>query len=113
VRFRRAKILEQIEAGFALFMSAIFKLAKQQGFYVGENPVRDTAIAPSAKAPQQTHAYTLAEIRAILSVLPEPASTVFAVAAFTGLRRGEIRGMRWQDYRNGEIHVTQSVWEAT
>jgi integrase len=93
-------------------LSAIFKLAKQHGYYVGENPVRDTAIAPNAKAPQQTHAYSLAEIRAILSVLPEPACTVFAVAAFTGLRRGEIRGMRWQDYRNGEIHVTQSVWES-
>jgi integrase len=93
-------------------LSAIFKLAKQQGYFVGESPVRDTAIAPSAKQPQETHAYSLSEIRTILSVLPEPAATIFAVAAFTGLRRGEIRGMRWQDYRDGEIHVTQSVWES-
>ena len=93
-------------------LSAIFKLAKQQGYFVGENPVRDTAIAPNAKEPQQTHAYSLPEIRTILSVLPEPAATIFAVAAFTGLRRGEIRGMRWQDYREGEIHVTQSIWES-
>jgi len=92
-------------------LSAIFKHAKQQGFFVGENPVRDTAIAPRAKEPQQTHAYTLDEIRAVLSVLPEPAGTIFAVAAFTGLRRGEIAGMRWEDYRDGEIHVTQSIWE--
>lgn len=93
-------------------LSAIFKLAKQQGYFLGENPVRDTAIAPTAKEPQQTHAYSLPEIRTILSVLPEPAATIFAVAAFTGLRRGEIRGMRWQDYRDGEIHVAQSVWES-
>ena len=92
-------------------LSAIFKLAKQQGYFVGESPVRDTAIAPCAKEPQQTHAYSLAEVRTILSVLPEPAASIFAVAAFTGLRRGEIRGMRWQDYRDGEIHVTQSIWE--
>lgn len=92
-------------------LSAIFKLAKQQGFFVGENPVRDSAIAPGAKEPQETHAYSLDEIRAILAVLPEPAATIFAVAAFTGLRRGEIRGMRWQDYRDGEIHVSQSIWE--
>ena len=93
-------------------LSAIFKLAKQQGYFVGESPVRDTAIAPTAKQPQETHAYSLAAIKTILSVLPEPAATIFAVAAFTGLRRGEIRGMRWQDYREGEIHVTQSVWES-
>src|SRR5262249_29152485 len=50
-------------------LSAIFKLAKQQGYFVGENPVRDTAVAPVAKEPQQTHAHTLDEIRSILSVL--------------------------------------------
>ena len=92
-------------------LSAIFKLAKQQGYFVGENPVRDTAVAPNAKEPQQTHAYSLDEIRTILAVLPEPAATIFATAAFTGLRRGEIRGMRWEDYQDGEIRVTQSVWE--
>ena len=92
-------------------LSAIFKLAKQQGYFVGENPVRDTAVAPNAKEPQQTYAYSLDEIRAILAVLPEPAATIFATAAFTGLRRGEIRGMCWEDYRDGEIHVMRSVWE--
>lgn len=92
-------------------LSAIFKLAKQQGYFVGENPVRDTAIAPNAKAPKQTYAYSLDEIRAILAVLPEPAATIFATAAFTGLRRGEIRGLRWENYCDGEIGVTQSVWE--
>jgi integrase len=92
-------------------VSAIFKLAKQQGYFAGENPVRDTAVAPNAKEPQQTYAYSLEEIQTILSKLPEPAATIFAVAAFTGLRRGEIAGMRWQDFRDGEIHVSQSVWE--
>ena len=48
---------------------------------------------------------------AMVAALPEPAATIFATAAFTGLRRGEIRGMRWEDYRDGEIHVTQSIVE--
>jgi integrase len=91
-------------------LSGIFKLAKQQGYFVGENPVRDTAVSPRAKEPKETHAYTLDEIRGILAVLPEPAATIFSTAAFTGLRRGEIRGLRWEDYRNNEIHVSQSVW---
>src|SRR5262249_39660613 len=81
-------------------LSGIFKLAKQQGYFVGENPVRDTAISPRAKEPQETHAYTLDEIKGILAVLSEPAATIFATAAFTGLRRGEVRGLRWEDYRN-------------
>ena len=76
-----------------------------------ENPVRDTAVTPGAKEPQQTHAYSLDEIRTMLSVLPEPAATIFAVAAFTGLRRGKICGLRWHDYRDGEINATHSIWE--
>ncbi len=92
-------------------LSAIFKLAKQQGFFEGENPVRDTAVAPEAKAPQQTYAYSLDEITAMLSVMPESAATIFATAAFTGLRRGEICGLRWEDYRDGEIKVCRSIWE--
>jgi integrase len=70
------------------FVSAVFKLAKQQGYNSGENPVRDTATSPKATAPRETYAYDLTEIQQMLSVMPEPAATIFAVAALTGLRRG-------------------------
>lgn len=59
---------------------------------------------------EETYAYSLEEIAQILSVLPEPAATVFAVAAFTGARRGEIRGLMWENYRDSEIQVTRSIW---
>ena len=75
------------------FISAVFKLARQQGYYLGENPVRDTAISPRAAEPQETYAYNLEEIRSILAVLPETAAAVFAVSAFGGLRRGELQGL--------------------
>ncbi len=90
-------------------ISAVFSYAKQQGYFDGENPARNTAIPPSRPS-QETYAYSLEEIGQILSVLPEPAATVFAVAAFTGARRGEIRGLLWENYRDGEIHVTRSIW---
>jgi integrase len=32
------------------------------------------------------------------------------VAAYTGLRIGEIEGLRWEDYANGEIQEARSVW---
>ncbi|MGA2690206.1 MAG: hypothetical protein ABSE85_19260 [Candidatus Korobacteraceae bacterium] len=93
------------------FLSAVFKLAKQQGYYMGENPVRDTATSPKATAPQETYAYDLNEIQQMLSVMPEPAATIFAVAAFTGLRRGELQGLRWEDYEDGQIRVSRAIWE--
>ena len=86
-------------------LSGIFKFAKQQGYFDGENPVRNTAI-PAARESNETYAYSLEEIIQFLNVLPEPAATIFAVAAFTGARRGEIRGMRWENYVNGEIRIT-------
>jgi integrase len=92
------------------FLSAIFKLAKQQGYFSGENPVRDTATSPRAAAPQETHAYDLAEIQQMLAVMPEPAATVFAVAAFAGLRRSELQGLRWEDYQDGQIRVARAIW---
>jgi len=90
--------------------SAGFPLAKQQDYFQGENPARDTAINPGAAEPQETYAYSLEEIHSILSLLPEPAATAFAIAAFMGLRYGEIRGLLWENYRDGEMHVCRSIW---
>lgn len=59
----------------------------------------------------ETYAYTLWEVEMMLTVLPEPAATVCAVAAFAGLRRSELRGVRWVDYNGEQINVMRSVWE--
>jgi len=92
-------------------ISGIFTVAIREGYFPrDENPVRYVAIDPAAKEPEETHAYTLEEIRRILAVLPEPAATAFAVAAYAGLRRGEIQGLHWEDYRDGELHVSRSIW---
>jgi integrase len=91
-------------------ISAIFTLAKQQDYFQGENPARDTAVNPGAPEPQETYAYSLDEIQTILSLLPEPAGTAFAVAAFMGLRHGEIQGLLWEDYRGGEMYVSRAIW---
>jgi integrase len=53
----------------------------------------------------------------MLKVLSEPAVTVVATAAYTGLRLGELRGLTWESYEPaqdeeslGLLHVTRSVW---
>jgi integrase len=91
-------------------ISAIFTLAKQQDYFQGENPARDTAINPAAAEAHETYAYTLDEVQSILVHLPEPAATAFAIAAYMGLRHGEIQGLLWENYRDGEMHITRSIW---
>jgi integrase len=67
---------------------------------------------PTAPDNDETYAYSLAEIEAMLSVLPRPANVVIATAAFAGLRRAELRGLEWPDYDGQRIMVNRSVWES-
>jgi hypothetical protein len=66
---------------------------------------------PKAKPAAMTHAYTFEEITRMVELLPEPARVVVAVAAFTGLRKGELRGLEVTDYSAGVLTVRQSVWK--
>jgi integrase len=67
------------------------------------NPARLIKI-PRAPEGDETHSYGLREVETMLAVLPEPAATVCAVAAFAGLRRAELRGVRWEDYDGAQIY---------
>ncbi len=92
-------------------LSAIFRHAIQQGYLEGANPIREASI-PSAPEGHETYAYSLGEVMQMLRLLPDPARTIVAVAAFLGLRRSEIRGLEWPDYTGDEIRVMRSVWES-
>jgi integrase len=59
------------------------------------------------------HAYSLLEIQKMLAVLSEPARTVVLLAAYTGLRKSEIRGLRWEDFNGKELAVNRPVWNKT
>ena len=91
------------------FLSGAFRYAKRQGVINSENPMPDVVL-PKAKPAGDTFAYSLGEIRQMINVLTEPAATVVATAAFTGVREGELRGLLWEDYDGEQIRITQSVW---
>ena len=91
-------------------LSGIFKHAKRLGAIDGINPIQDVSI-PRGTESHDTYAYSLEEILQMLTVLPEPAATAVTTAAFTGMRKGELRGLLWENYSQTEIRVTQSVWE--
>ena len=92
-------------------LSAIFHHAIQQGYLTGANPVLEASI-PRAPEGDETYAYSLTEELMILKLLPDPARTIVAVAAFVGLSRSEIRGLEWPDYTGDRISVVRSVWES-
>ena len=69
----------------------------------------DTSI-PRTPEPEETYAYSLDEIKRMLALLPEPAATVVMTAALTGLRKGEIRGLKWDDFNGRELSVNRSIW---
>jgi integrase len=91
------------------FLSGVFRFAKRQGVINSENPMRDVVL-PKGNPPSETHAYSLEDIVQILDVLPEPAATIVAAAAFTGARKGEVRGFLWENYDGVQIRISQSFW---
>jgi integrase len=93
------------------FLSGAFKHALQMGFLSGVNPAAGTSI-PKGRESSQTHAYELKTIQRVIALLPEPAGTVIALAGLAGLRRGEIRGLLWENYSGQTLRVTQSVWNS-
>jgi integrase len=93
------------------FLSGAFRYARRQGVLENPNPMHDVEI-PKARPAGETYAYSLEEEAQMLAILPEPTATVVATAAFTGARKGEIRGFTWENYDGSEIRVEKSVWRS-
>jgi integrase len=94
------------------FVSGVFAHAISQGWLDSDNPMRNARIPGGLRSPRETAAYDLETIENILALpeLGDTARLAIAVAAFTGLRKGEIRGLRWEDYTGSELRVSRSVW---
>lgn len=90
-------------------ISSAFTFAKQEDAIRGANPTQGIKVEGRRYKPTR-HAYTLEDIHAMLPKLPEPARTIVMVAALSGLRLSEIRGLRWEDYTGTELNVSRSVW---
>jgi hypothetical protein len=96
----------QLARSLAPILSVPSRAATARG-----NPARPIKI-PRAPEGEETHSYSLRDVETMLAVLPEPAAAVCAVAAFAGLRRSELRRVRWEDYDREQIMVMRSIWEA-
>jgi integrase len=73
------------------------------------NPIQ--LVRQSAVSVQEQIALTAAEIGALLSELKDPFYTLILLASGTGLRRGELFGLKWEDvdFDSAEIRVARSL----
>src|SRR5215470_1796782 len=88
-------------------LRSMWQTAESWG-YVHHDPFR------GLRLPQMTRGeapfFTLEEVREILAAAPEPYRTFYWLAAETGLRAGELCGLRWGDIGTDELRVRQTVW---
>jgi integrase len=97
------------------FMHSVFGEAIRLGLLEGETDLKNKInFVSSVKircvpGKNQTFAYSLDEIDAILATLTEPSRVLMAVAAYSGLRRGEIVGLKWEDYDGKTISVRRNI----
>jgi integrase len=98
--------------------SGLFKHALRLN-YISVNPWRDAGSLTPIKKSEATHAYTLEQAEAISNALIDdpPAQIVFCLAAFLGLRPGEISALKWSDVEwNDEgvswIHIRRAAWRS-
>lgn len=93
---------------------AIFSVLYQHAMRYGwaeRNPIRE--VRQGAKPRREFDVLTDAETTALLAALPGHAKAMAILAALTGLRRGELVGLKWEDvdYNNCQIHVRRSLVE--
>jgi integrase len=93
------------------FFSGVWAHAIRMGVATLGNPWRDVR-APLAQEPTETHAYSPEEIDAMLSELSGQTRLVVLLAACTGLRKSEIRGLTWGDWKSGAkvLEVRRAMW---
>ncbi|MCF2665358.1 site-specific integrase, partial [Oscillibacter valericigenes] len=91
-------------------LRSIFKAAQENGL-VAKSPVSSMLKAGGKKTPEKV-ALTVAESQLLLERVSNPrARTFLLIALHTGMRRGEIAGLRWDDvdFKKKVIHVRHNA----
>jgi integrase len=94
---------------------AIFDYAAQKDAFNPENrnPFDKVSIPRTQHVQAPARYATLDDVVAMINALDEPAATVVAMAAFSGLRKSEIQGLHWADLKGDELYVWRSAWRPT
>jgi integrase len=89
-------------------MSIIFQHAMRYGWSTS-NPIR--LVRQSGLPVKEEIVLTPIEIAALLTELRDPFRTLILLVAVTGLRRGELFGLKWEDvdFKEAEIRIVRSI----
>ena len=112
-------------------LSAILTEARNLGLYEGPNPTTGVRVPRGKKHGRRALAYSLDEILQHLDLFTgdsividaengpyQPRITgaqvraIIGVTAFAGLRKGEIRGLWWDDDRGDVLAICRSIWRS-
>lgn len=92
-------------------LASMMKKAKSWG-YATQTITTDELTLPAYAIRKETRFFTGEEATKIIAFAPEPYRTMFAIAATTGLRAGEVMGLQKADLdlERRVIHVRRSAW---
>ncbi len=112
--YYNAKIAEGLNPNSVIKQHAIIRSALQWAVkhrYIRDNAA-DLADKPSREKYHGEAPYSVEEVANLLTLTQnEPIAVPIFLAAFYGLRRSEILGLRWSaiDFQNGWIHISTTV----
>lgn len=88
------------------YTMSIFSRLIERDLFTGENPVRKTK---KLKQPRPVpRAMPASAVWPLINHAPAAWQLAFKIAAFTGMRRGEIAALRWRDIADGVITVRKT-----
>ncbi|HZS26896.1 MAG TPA: site-specific integrase [Candidatus Angelobacter sp.] len=115
----QAFVLRKMEKGLSWetadllrnLLSKIFRCAKKWGFFAGDNPASEIDL-PHKKPVREKCVLMPQQIPKLLAELREPYRTMALVGILTGLRVGEILGLRWSDvdFDTAQLRVSQRYY---
>ena len=92
-------------------LASILQTAKTWG-YVCQTVDYKSLVFPFEEVAVEARFFTPEQIGKIIAVAREPYKTMFVVLALTGIRAGEMLGLKWEDVdlERNLLHIRRSAW---
>ena len=93
-------------------LSAVLNTAKAWGYITEGMSIKRLTLPPRSERPRRRY-FSASEVMRIVQAASEPYSTIYLLAATTGLRAGELFGLKVTDldFERRLIYVRRAVWK--